>query len=275
MMMCRTFIITGICRRKTQKTDMLIILTIIGGLCLLYYLVICLYNGPATAQCWIWLAAGFVLCASAFTLWRLRKKFRSLSVLMKTVLVSTLATLLLIFSMAFWSVISGVFVKSIDNADYVIILGAGVRGTELSPIALDRCQTALAYLNQNPQSIAIASGGQGDKEEISEAAAIRNYLIRHGISSVRIWMEDDSENTMQNIYNSLRLIAYQRDRKEEPSLVVVTSDFHMARALSLVHEYRDSGVYGLAAPSDRVLFPHYVVRETFAVIRDKIMGNIV
>ena len=73
-----------------------------------------------------------------------------------------------------------------ENLDYIIVLGAHVNGVRLSKALLERTRRALEYLEKNPKTRAVLSGGQGEGETISEAEAMRRYLEDHGLSRVRL-----------------------------------------------------------------------------------------
>ncbi len=118
------------------------------------------------------------------------------------------------------------------NADYLIVLGAGVRGTIPSLALASRINAAGAYLKNNENTVVIASGGKGPGEEISEAEAIKRELVKQGISESRIIMEDRSTDTYENIEFSKELIP--GDASEG---LVVTNKFHLYRALSIAHDH--------------------------------------
>ncbi|WP_316570056.1 YdcF family protein [Neobacillus sp. YIM B06451] len=115
--------------------------------------------------------------------------------------------------------------KPAPGADYVIILGARVKGETPSLALQARIDAAASYLLDNPETIAIASGGMGPGEDISEAEAIKRELVWHGISETRIIMEDQSTSTYENIKFSKALLP-EGLRKG----LVVTNTFHMYRA---------------------------------------------
>ena len=117
------------------------------------------------------------------------------------------------------------------HADYIIILGARVKG-EVPSLALQyRIDAAASYLKKNRESIAIASGGQGPGEDITEAEAIKRGLLAHGISSDRILLEDKSTDTVENIRFSKRLIP-----QNLKTGLLVTNDFHLYRAKSIAKD---------------------------------------
>ncbi|WLR56954.1 YdcF family protein [Mesobacillus subterraneus] len=111
------------------------------------------------------------------------------------------------------------------NADYILILGARVKGKVPSLALQYRIDHAANYLKENPNTIAIASGGRGPGEDISEAECIKRELIQHGIEESRVLLEDKSTDTYENIGFSKKMIP---DNAEVG--LVVTNDFHIFRA---------------------------------------------
>jgi len=157
------------------------------------------------------------------------------------------------------------------DADYIIVLGALVRGEEPSLAMVERTQAALDYLNAHPDTVAIVSGGQGELEDISEAEAMRRWLSEHGVSSSRIILEDKSTSTEENLKNSFEII---ESRGDDPSdaAAIVTSEYHIYRA-KLIGE--KLGVE-LGAISAHTTYPsimlNYFIREAFGVTYQWVFG---
>lgn len=82
--------------------------------------------------------------------------------------------------------------KARENLDYIIVLGAHVDGTRMTLALLERTRRALLYLEENPGTRAVLSGGMGDGERISEAEAMYRYLTEHGIDGGRLIREERS-----------------------------------------------------------------------------------
>lgn len=85
--------------------------------------------------------------------------------------------------LAFFLVTLGVVIKdgvkkADRNADYLIVLGAHVYGERMSSNLKYRIELAKEYLEENPETKVIVSGGQGHGEKISEAEAMYRYLIK-------------------------------------------------------------------------------------------------
>ncbi len=54
---------------------------------------------------------------------------------------------------------------------------------------------------------------------------------------------------------------------------VLTSNYHLYRAMQIGKKNGFSSLSGVAASSDPVLFVHFCVRESMAILKDKFMGN--
>ncbi|MEI3193353.1 MAG: YdcF family protein [Lachnospiraceae bacterium] len=98
------------------------------------------------------------------------------------------------------------------RTDYLVVLGAQVRGTVPSRALKKRLDTAAEYLGKNLETKVVVSGGKGAGEEITEAEAMENYLLELGIEKDRIIMEDRSTTTSENLRYTGELIDREKDR---------------------------------------------------------------
>ena len=128
--------------------------------------------------------------------------------------------------------------------------------------------SVLDYLNDNPNTLVIVSGGKGANEPITEAQGMKDYLIKKGISEDHIIMEDKSNNTIQNIHNSMELFDYKNS-----SVGIVSSNFHLYRAVAIAKKQGLQNVSGIKAYSTPYYFPHNALRECFGILKDTIFGN--
>jgi uncharacterized SAM-binding protein YcdF (DUF218 family) len=152
-----------------------------------------------------------------------------------------------------------------SKPDYIIVLGAGIKGKTMQLVQLQRTQTALKYINKYPKVKIIVSGGRGPGEDISEAEAMKEYLVKNGVKSESIIKEDKSTNTIQNMKYTYNILKNINDKKEV-NIAIVTSNFHVFRARFLA---KRAGIdsEGIAAPVNYILIPNYYVREYFGVIK--------
>lgn len=153
--------------------------------------------------------------------------------------------------------------ESDQAADYVIILGAQLDGDK-PKLALEyRLDTALAYLQKHPQTIAVCSGGQGGDELISEASAMGQWLEEKGIDKTRILLEEESKNTFENFLYTTRLI---RERSDTTKIAISTSGYHLYRASMLAKRHGLDPVL-LAAKTPGVILLKSYLRESLALVK--------
>lgn len=95
--------------------------------------------------------------------------------------------------------------------DYIIIHGAGLDGPRPTPLLAGRIDKALELWNKQHQNGKfVVSGGQGADEVVSEAQAMRDYLLDKGVPGDAILMEDKSTTTWENLRYSLAVIRADR-----------------------------------------------------------------
>jgi len=151
----------------------------------------------------------------------------------------------------------------------VVILGAGVNGTQPSLMLRVRLDAALTYLADKPDIPVIVSGCQGSGEDITEAECMYRYLTAHGIEASRVWKEERATSTRTNFAYSAALM---RQRGIDPAVAFayVTNDFHVYRAGVIAGT---SQACGVAAKLPRSLYfdaleVNYFVREAFALANE-------
>lgn len=150
------------------------------------------------------------------------------------------------------------------SCEYVIVLGAGVNGTSPSLILSERIQRAYEYLSENPDVICIVSGGQGPNEDITEAQCMFDHLTAKGIDPDRIWQEDKSTSTRENIRFSLDVIE-EKTGVRPTSAAIVSNEFHLFRA-GLFAQEQDLEICGVPAKTGWLsLRVNYFLREIVAV----------
>ena len=148
------------------------------------------------------------------------------------------------------------------NADYLIVLGAGVNGREPSLSLKNRLDAALEYLSNSPGTTAIVTGGQGPGEDITEAEAMSLYLTREGIEQERVIMEPSAANTEENLRFSFDIIRSRGDGGA--SVAVCSSEYHLFRAQRLARALGEEVSTVPAKTTLPVLRLNYFLREGFA-----------
>ncbi len=176
---------------------------------------------------------------------------------------------ILAISILFWIVfvaveiiiLSAMVVMQKKKLKYIIILGAQIRGRKITGSLKRRLDKGLRYLQENPETLCIVSGGKGRGEDISEAEAMFQYLKDCGVDESRIYMEDKSTTTCENLMFSKQFI----DHLEKDSVGIVSNNFHIYRAMKMARILGYKKVFALPASTNMVVFPNYMVREFFAL----------
>lgn len=250
---------------------MAVLLVIIGSLCIGYYIASVMYAGFGASVIWIWLLGGVVFLILGATMLYCKNKgieFHipfSLKCIVKTVLVCVAGLFLVMEGL----IVSGMFQKGEPGLDYIIVLGCQVKGERPSKALAERLDTARIYMEENPDTKAILSGGQGSGEDITEAECMRRYLEDSGIDSARLLIEDESTTTVENLKFSQKFV-----NAGVNTVGIVTNNFHVYRSVRIARKAGYVNVCGIAAPSRSVLQLHYLVREFFALTKELIQKNI-
>lgn len=121
--------------------------------------------------------------------------------------------------------------KKRRGADYILVLGARVIGTRVPPLLAARVDRGIELLRHNPEAVLILSGGQGPGEEICEGEAMARYALGKGVGRERILVEGSSTSTEENLLFSRRLMD-----KDNPKVILVTTAYHVFRALLLARK---------------------------------------
>ena len=246
------------------------LLGLLGLFSVIYCFVMLIYSGPSTSFLPFFIGLGAVCIGGSFILHLLLKHHVIIPRIIKMGISTLIWTGVILFIIVEAFILKAASEKPENGADYVIVLGAQVRGTRLTKSLRYRLDTAVEYLTENPNTKVIVSGGQGNGEDISEAEAMKRYLVSCGIDEALIIMEDQSTNTFENIQYSKN---HMKDSGYGQKVIVVTNKFHLYRAVAIAKN-QNLEVQGLGAPCDKILAINYYVREFFAVVKYKLSGAI-
>ena len=148
------------------------------------------------------------------------------------------------------------------DSDVIIVLGAQVTEDGTPSVALHRRLTAaLETYREDPQTI-ICCGAQGANEPAAEGDVMRAWLIANGVKEEDAIAETKSFNTRENLN-------YAKEIMREQGLsqaLIVTSDYHVARALALCRQVGISAT-GKGSPSKPEYFIKNHIREGLSWIK--------
>lgn len=240
-----------------------------GILCLTYYIVIIIHAGITADFAWIWPAGTVLLWGWCLVRQHMERYELQLPDWISMAGYVLLAAGICLFTFLLICVIHGMQAKGKPGLEYVVVLGAQVRGQKPSKALKMRLEAARAYARENPDTVLILSGGQGPGEDITEAKCMAEYLLVHGIGKGQMILEERSVSTRENLVFSDQLTGCSHG-----NCGILSNNFHIYRALCLARKIGYQDLCGIGAKSDLIMQVHYVIRETAALIKEKISGNI-
>ena len=258
--------------------DMIALFIILGILSISYDITLILLN-PGTfwdnvfSFTHIWLALGAYLIFVAIyriktkhSFWSVWKRWVKLTV----VSLGTIAAVISIINLTL--ILTPAVVGTDEKAEHVILLGGGIsKDGKLPKSVMTRVEKAAEYLNKNPESICVVTGGTLDWLPCPEAPELKRQLVLAGVNPERILVEDQAKDTIQNFQLSCKMLAeYQQTSVKEileTPTAVVTSRFHLRRSERLARRMGFTNIKGIPAACPPVYVLHNYVREICAYVK--------
>lgn len=147
--------------------------------------------------------------------------------------------------------------------DGIVVLGAGLIGSRVPPLLASRLDRALRIYHREPRTpVIVVSGGQGADEDVSEALAMKRYLVERGVPEDGVVLEDQATTTEENLRYSKELL---RERGLTGRVVAVTNNYHVFRTAVLS---RNQGLrmQVIGAPTAWYFVPSAFLREFVALL---------
>ena len=148
------------------------------------------------------------------------------------------------------------------NADAAVVLGAAVWSNDVSPVFRERINHAIDLYRRGKVRKLIFTGGQGNSNEPTEAAAARSHAMANGIPAQDILIEQKSHTTYENIVYAKQLVEANNLKK----VLLVSDPMHMRRAITMA---KDIGLDALPSPTTTSRYQGWrtqlmeLTRETF------------
>lgn len=208
--------------------------------------------------------AGMIVSLGCFLIFFFNKPLHHL--IFSKIILSFIIILLAIISTCSYKILTNMNILPQEETT-VVVLGCRVKNKKPSLALKERLDKTYQYLNENPKLQCILSGGQGANEEISEAKCMYQYLVSKGIDPHRLYQEDKSTSTRENI-----LFSYQLIKKENlpKAITIITNEFHEYRAQTIARRLNIKS-YAISAHTAWWLFPTYFVREIFGIVYEFIL----
>lgn len=160
-----------------------------------------------------------------------------------------------------------------NNSDYILVLGAGLTNGKYPSLTLKgRLDSAIEVFNMMGKTKKIVvSGGQGDNEDITEAEAMKSYLLDSGIPENMIILENKSRTTSENFkFSKEKLESDSGKDIKDIKVKIVTTDFHSLRSRILANKCGYGEVNNYSSKSVWYLIPVSYLRESLALIKSMI-----
>ena len=181
------------------------------------------------------------------------------------------ATLLVVLAVGFIWLYAAIerqaYVDEARPAEAIVVLGAAVWGKGPSPVLRARLEHAVALYQRGLAPVLILTGGRSEAEVMARLAEER------GVPREAMILETEARSTQE----SVRLTGRIMRERGIGSIIVVSSPFHMKRALRM---YRDAGFVAYGSPAandpaqaDPVLRVRYTLRECAAFIAYLLFGR--
>lgn len=145
-----------------------------------------------------------------------------------------------------FSIYSYAHANSDKNVDAAIVLGAAAWGNRPSPVFKERINHAINLYKANRVNFIIFTGGKGFPSEPGESVIARRYAIKNGVPEEKIFIENISKNTEENIYYAKKIASSLK----LTTFFLVSDPYHLKRA-SVIAGYFDMDVYPAATPTTR------------------------
>jgi uncharacterized SAM-binding protein YcdF (DUF218 family) len=157
------------------------------------------------------------------------------------------------------------------NEDAIIVLGAAVQGDIPSRSLADRLNTAIKYHKENPEAVIVVSGGKGPQENVTEAYAMEQFLIKNGVSKDKIIKEEKATSTYENFLYSKEIL----DKNLEAGYKVsfVSNEYHIYRARGIAKKIGLTNVTHIHSNTVWHSVVTGTLRECLAVVKFWVLGR--
>ena len=149
-----------------------------------------------------------------------------------------------------------------QESDVIIVLGAQVKEDGTPSEALRRRMIAALEVYQEKRQTIIVCGAQGSNEPRAEGDVMRDWLIAQGVREEDVVAETASFNTRQNLEYAKAIMEHRGLTRA----LIVTSDYHVARALRLCAQTGIEAT-GKGSPSKPEYFIKNHLREGLSWIK--------
>lgn len=141
------------------------------------------------------------------------------------------------------------------DADCILILGAGVRNGQPTPMLKDRLEEGIKLYKEKKAPKIIVSGDHS-REDYDEVNIMKQYAIEQGVPSSDIFMDHAGFSTYESLYRA-------RDIFQVKKVIIVTQDYHLYRSLYIANEL---GIDAIGYSANPRTYSGQMMREAREII---------
>ncbi len=143
-----------------------------------------------------------------------------------------------------------------QNADVIIVLGAGLSSDGVSPVFRERLNHSITLYKEGYAAKILVTGGIGKGSYLSDAYVAGMYLLSQGIPQEDIILEEESEQTITNLENAKKIM----DENGFSSAIIVSDPLHMMRSMLIA---KDEGITAYSSPTPSTKYTGYQSKFDF------------
>lgn len=115
----------------------------------------------------------------------------------------------------------------------------------------ERAQKAVEIYNQGLAPKILISGGDTRGTDVTEAEALKKFVVEAGVPESAILLETESTNTFESVEKSVRLVEEKIGWGSMKAVILVTSPVKMKRAKQTIARHIPREVKIYCVPDDR------------------------
>ena len=97
--------------------------------------------------------------------------------------------------------------SEMENADCILVLGAGIRNNKPTPMLNDRLEQAISLYNEKKAPKIIMSGDHG-KADYNEVGVMKKFTMDKGVPSSDIFMDHAGFSTYESLYRAKEIFIH-------------------------------------------------------------------
>lgn len=141
------------------------------------------------------------------------------------------------------------------DADCILILGAGVKNNQPTPMLRDRLLKGIELYNDHKAPKIIMSGDHS-KEDYNEVGVMKQFAIKQGIPSSDIFMDHTGLSTYESLYRAKKIFQVKK-------VIIVTQEYHLYRALYIA---KSLGLEAIGYSANLQHYPGQIGRDIREIV---------